>query len=284
MGGIDVSVQINKKLSRIGLWAITLLVSFVILFPLYWIFISSITPETELFSTPINYLPAHPTLDHYIQLVRDCDLDGKLFNTLFITICSISINVVICVMAAYGFCRHKSRGLSLAYSLIVFSMMIPAVVKARPLYTFFRSVNMLDTFPGLIILYTSNLIPFAIVILSNFLNGVPVSIDEAAEVDGATTMQKLFHVIIPLMRPAIATILMINFINCINDLFTPLFYANRIQTLSVAITTLPSIDGYSVPWELVSSMGWVIIFPIIIFVSIFERQIMDGIMAGGVKA
>ncbi len=187
-------------------------------------------------------------------------------------------------MAAYGFSRYKSRGLSIAYALIVFSIMIPAVVKARPLFTFFRAVGLYDTIPGLIILYTSNLIPFSMVILSNFLNDIPMSIDEAAVIDGATTFEKLVYIIIPLMKPAIATILMINFISCLNDLFTPLFYASRIQTLSVAITTLPSIDGYSIPWELVSAMGWVIILPIIIFVSIFERQIMDGIMAGGVKA
>ena len=278
------SVRASKALSRGALWLVTLIVAFIILFPLYWILISSITPENELFSSPINYLPAHPTFDHYLQLIRDCDLGGKLCNTLLITFSAMAINVTICTMAAYGFCRHNSRGLSVAYALIVFSMMIPAVVKARPLYTFFRSVGLLDTFPGLIILYTSNLIPFAMVILGNFLRGVPLSIDEAAEVDGANTMQKLVQVIIPLMRPAIATILMINFINCLNDLFTPLFYASHIQTLSVAITTLPSVDGYSIPWELVSAMGWVIIFPIIIFVSIFERQIMDGIMAGGVKA
>lgn len=278
------NAKTKKLLSKVLLWVLVVLVSFIILAPLYWIFISSITPSSELFSSPIHYIPSHPTTDHYAQLIFNCNLGGKLANTLIVTFFALLINTTICIMAAYGFCRHQSRGLSIAYALIVFSLMIPAVVKARPLYTFFRSVNLLDTYPGLVILYTSNLIPFAMVILGNFLRNVPMSIDEAAEIDGASTLQKLFSVILPLMRPAIATILMINFINCLNDLFTPLFYANRIQTLSVAITTLPSVDGYSVPWELVSAMGWVIIFPVIVFVSIFERQIMDGIMAGGVKA
>ncbi len=270
--------------SRILVWAITVVVAFIILFPLCWIFISSITPAEELFASPINYFPRHPTLAHYRQLINDCGLGSKLLNTLVVSFSSMLVNLLICLMAAYGFSRYKSRGLSIAYALIVFSIMIPAVVKARPLFTFFRVVGLYDTIPGLIILYTSNLIPFSMVILSNFLNDIPMSIDEAAVIDGATTFEKLVYIIIPLMKPAIATILMINFISCLNDLFTPLFYASRIQTLSVAITTLPSIDGYSIPWELVSAMGWVIILPIIIFVSIFERQIMDGIMAGGVKA
>ncbi len=269
---------------KVIIWVITAMVGFLILFPLFWIFTSSITPESELFKTPIDYFPDHPTLENYIRLFKDCGLTEKLVNTFTITIPAILINVLVCMMAAYGFARHDSRGLTIAYSLIVFSIMVPAVVKARPLFTFFKAVRLYDTMPGLIILYCSNLIPFSMVILCGFLKDIPVSMDEAATIDGANTFEKLMYVIIPLMRPAIATILMINFISCLNDLFTPLFYASRIQTLSVAITTLPSLDGYSIPWELVSAMGCVIIVPIIIFVSIFQRQIMDGIMAGGVKA
>jgi len=269
---------------KIFLWVILLIVSFIILFPLFWVFASSITPEEELFKSPIHYWPDHATMNNYGQLIRGCSLGSKLANTMLITVPTILINVLVCVMAAYGFARNKDKGLSIAYSLIVFSIMIPAVVKARPLFTFVRAVGLYDSIPGLIILYISNLIPFSMVILSNFMNDIPLAIDEAAEIDGVTTMQKLMYIIIPLLRPAIATIMIINFISCLNDLFTPLFYASRIQTLSVAITSLPSPDGFSVPWELVSAMGWVIIFPIIIFVSIFQRQIMEGIMAGGVKA
>lgn len=278
------NIRKNDIIYKTFIYVIMAIVSFLILFPLFWIFTSSITPDTELFKTPIDYFPNHPTLASYQKLFRDCGLLEKIINTFVITIPAISINVIVCMMAAYGFGRHDSKGLSIAYALIVFSIMVPAVVKARPLFTFFRSVHMYDTFIGLIILYCSNLIPFSMVILGGFLKDIPVSMDEAATIDGASTFQKLVYVLIPLMRPAIATILMINFISCLNDLFTPLFYASRIQTLSVAITTLPSVDGYSIPWELVSAMGCVIIVPIIIFVSIFQRQIMDGIMAGGVKA
>ena len=91
--------------------------------------------------------------------------------------------------------------------------------------------------------------------------------------------------VLPLMKPAIATVCIINFITCLNNFFTPLYYSNNIQVLSVAIVQLPLRDNmYGVPWDLVSAMGWIILLPIIIFVAVFEKQIMDGIMAGGVKA
>lgn len=278
------SYKMKKGMMKVLVWTCTIVVAAIILTPLYWIFISSITPEHELFTSPIHYIPKHPTLKHYARLFLNLDLGKKLFNTLFITGCSLTINTVICLMAAYGFNRYQSKGLAIAQLAVVFSMMVPAIVKARPLYTFMRSVGLLDTFPGLIIIYTSNLIPFTMLILGNFLTNIPITIEEAAEVDGANFRQKFFHVTLPLMKPAIATILMINFITCLNDLFTPLYYSNSIEVLSVAITTLPKEDAYSMPWELISSMGWVIVFPIIIFVCIFEKNIMDGIMAGGVKA
>jgi len=265
-------------------WFLVFVVVFIILFPLYWIFISSITPAGELFKSPIDYLPDNPTLSNFLYLIRYVGLMKKIGSTLIVIGSSLIVSTVVCIMAAYGFARYQSRGLTVALMFILFSMLIPPVVTARPLYDFMRKVNLYDTHLGLIILYSSNVIPFSVLILKNFLSDIPASIEEAAEVDGASFVQVLVYITIPLMRPAIATIVIINFITFLNNFFTPLFFANNIQVLSTAIVQLPMRESmYSVPWDLVSAMGWIIIFPIIIFISIFEKQIMSGIMAGSVK-
>lgn len=266
-------------------WMLTILVSFVILFPLFWIFISSITPAGELFSTPIDYIPDNPTLESYIFLIQNVGLPDKIFSTTIIVGLSIVISTFICIMAAYGFARYQSKWLTTAFGFILLSMLIPEVVTARPLYEFMRKVELYDTYPGLIILYMSGIIPFTVIILRGFIGEIPYSLEEAAAIDGANFFQVLFHITMPLLKPAIATVAIINFVTCLNNFFTPLFFSNDIQVLSTAITQLPLRDNmYAVPWDLVSAMGWIIIFPIIIFVAIFEKQIMDGIMAGGVKA
>jgi ABC-type glycerol-3-phosphate transport system permease component len=275
----------RRILAAAGRWTLTFIVSFMILFPLYWIFISSITPPGQLFSSPIDYTPNHPTLASYIYLVMYAGLLEKVKNTFIIIGASLILSTIICVLAGYGFCRFKSRGIKLAFAFIMASMLIPDVVTTRPLYDFIRKVGLFDTFPGLIILYISGILPFSIIVLSNFTREIPISLEEAAAIDGAGFTQILFRITIPLMKPAIATICIINFISCLNNFFTPLYYANGISVLSTAITQLPLRDNmYSVPWDLVSAMGWIIIFPIIIFVAIFERRIMDGIMAGGIKS
>jgi len=265
-------------------WAQALIVGFLILFPLWWIFVSSITPPGELFSKPIKYWPENPTLESYRYLIENADLLRKIWDTAVIVGLSIFIGMIVSVMAAFSFARFKSKGLSLAIAFLLGSMLIPDVVTARPLYDFLRYVNLYDTYTGLIILYISSIIPFSILILQNFLSDIPASIEEAALIDGCGFFQSLFYVTLPILKPAIATVCIVNFILCLNNFFTPLFYSNGISVLSTAITQLPLRDNmYAVPWDLVSAMGFIIILPIVIFVGIFQRQIMEGIMAGGVK-
>lgn len=282
---MNLSNTARERLLVCWRWVLTAVVSFVILFPLLWIFVSSITPSHELFRSPINYIPEHPTLENYAYLFRNVGLGSKVWSTVVIVFSTIIISTVVCLMAAYAFVRYRSRGLTLAFAFLLASMLIPDVVTARPLYDFMRGVNLFDTYTGLVILYISAVIPFTTIILRNNLSSIPPSIDEAAAIDGATTFQAIVHITIPLVRPAMATVCIINFITCLNNFFTPLFYANSIQVLSTAITTLPLRDNmYAVPWDLVSAMGWIIILPIIIFVAIFEKQIMGGIMSGAIKA
>ncbi len=276
---------IYRKCTVIGKWLLFLIVSFAILFPVYWIFISSITPAGELFKKPIDYLPDNPTLDSYKFLIENVGLLSKIGNTILIVGSTLVIGTVLCAMAAYGFSRFQSKWISVAFAFILATLLIPEVVTARPLYEFMKKVGLFDTYLGLILLYVSSIIPFTVLILNNFVWKIPISLEEAAAIDGANFMQRLFHIVLPLMKPAIATVCIINFINCLNNFFTPLYYSNGIQVLSVAIVQLPLRDNmYGVPWDLVSAMGWIILLPIIIFVAVFEKQIMDGIMAGGVKS
>ena len=281
----DAKYKVYRGAVAAGRWVLFAVVAFLILFPVYWIFISSITPPGELFKMPIDYLPDHPTLDSYQFLIENVGLISKIGNTVVIVGLTLVVGTLFCAMGAYAFARFQLRGIRLAFAFIVATMLIPEVVTARPLYEFMQKVHLFDTYQGLILLYVSSIIPFTVLILSNFVGEIPVSLEEAASIDGAGFVQRLFFVVLPLMKPALATVCIINFITCLNNFFTPLYYSNGIQVLSVAIVQLPLRDNmYGVPWDLVSAMGWIILLPIILFVAVFEKQIMDGIMAGGVKA
>ena len=142
-----------------GRWVLFAIVSFIILFPVYWIFISSITPSGELFKTPIDYLPDHPTLESYKFLLENVGLLSKVGNTVLIVGLTLVISTVFCAMAAYGFSRFTTKGINIAFAFIIATMLIPEVVTARPLYEFMQKVKLYDTYPGLILLYISTVIP-----------------------------------------------------------------------------------------------------------------------------
>lgn len=277
--------NVKKRLTAVLKISVILLVLFIILLPLYWIFISSITPATELFKSPIDYLPDHPTLDSYIFLFQNVRLLEKIRDTVLIVGAMIIISTTVCVFGAYAFARFHFRGISLVFGFILATMLVPDVVLARPLYIFMQKVGLFDTRPGLTVLYISAVIPFTTLVLRNFVGEIPYELEEAASIDGASFLQRIFYVVVPLMKPAIATVCIINFISGLNNFFIPLFYAQNIQVLSTTIIKLPSMNNlsYDLPWELVSATAWIILLPIILFVAVFEKQIMEGIMAGGVK-
>jgi multiple sugar transport system permease protein len=128
------------------MWMLALIVAFLILFPLWWIFISSITPSGELFSKPITYWPVNPTLESYRYLIENVGLLSKIWDTVIIVGLSILIGMIVSVTAAFSFARFKSKGLSIAIGFLLASMLIPDVVTARPLYDFLRQLHLYDTY------------------------------------------------------------------------------------------------------------------------------------------
>ncbi|MGV3240571.1 carbohydrate ABC transporter permease, partial [Streptococcus hyovaginalis] len=242
---------------RVVKWSVFL--SFFFLLFLCWIFISSKTPNVSQFQTPFVCFPKTIAVQNYQVLFIKLGIGEFAINKLLITCLSLVASIIFGTAAAYGFARYDySRGVSWGYKLLLFSALIPPVITARPLYDFMKSVQLVDTYLGLTILYPSSLLPFSVLILYNFVKQIPPSLEEAAQVDGANFLQVLFKVYFPLMKPAIATVSIINFIQCLNEFFTPLFFSYKIKVLSVGITTIPRTSNFEVPWDLISSMGWFI--------------------------
>ena len=263
---------------------VTVVLAFLILFPVFWIFTSSITEKELLFTTPVTYFPDSPTLQNYISLFREVDVGGLALNTLIVAVLAIIGSLTVSLLAAYAFARFKFRGASTAYSLLVFSAMLPVIMTLIPMFQTYRTLHLHDTHLGLVILYVSGFIPFTTMSFVTFIQQIPYSLEEAAAVDGANIRIRIFKVLFPLMRPAIATMAIINFINSMNEFMIPLVFTNvKATPLSVGLTLIPRINQYNVPWEKISALASLMLVPIIIFVVFFEKHIIDGLTAGSVK-
>lgn len=270
--------------ANIVIWGLTILITFVILLPIVWIISSSFTDKRFLYTTPVHYLPVDATLENYKLLFHVMDIGSMAMNTLAIAVISIVVTIFVSFVAGYGFVRVKFKGKDLIYSLLTFSAMLPMIITLVPLARMMVTLHLTDTIIGLSILYISSYIPFTTMIFTNAIHDVPVDLDEAAEMDGAGIWRKIFVIVLPLLKPVVATMAIIIFIWSLNEFMIPLVFSSQHAVpLSVGISMVPREIQLAIPWEKISAMGTLIIVPIIVFVTVFQRQIMEGLMAGGVK-
>ena len=265
-------------------WIPTAITLFIVILPVWWIISSSITPADRLFQTPVRYFPANPTLDNYRMLFSVVPIGSMITDTMFVTLFTILLSNIMCMMAAYGFTHTNLKIVKLAFAFLVASSFLPTMSTLIPMFQMFATLGLHDTRHGLILLYISSFSPFAIVIITTFMRQIPRSLEEAALVDGANVFVVIFRILLPVMKPAITTMSIIKFILCLNEFMIPLvFTSRRVSMISVGLTMVPRIDQFMIPWDLISALVTIIIVPIIVFVVAFEKNIMSGLMAGSVK-
>ena len=274
----------RHPLKTLGVWFAAAATVLVIIFPVWWIVLSSITPKEQLFQTPIRYFPSHPTLENYKNLFANVDVPRLIWDTVVVTAFSVTFSLIVCLLAAYGFGHARSKGIKAAYALLIGSSFLPMISTILPMFELFSRLKLCDTYFVLILLYTNSFIPFTALILVSFMRQLPGSLEEAARVDGAGVMTVIFRILLPVMKPAVTTMAIINFILCINEFMTPLiFTTSKVSVLSVGITMIPRLNQYQVPWDSISALATIMLAPIVLFVCLFEKNILSGLMAGSVK-
>jgi len=260
---------------------------FSIVFPFYWIMLSSFTPKYELFTVPPRYWFSTFTLENYQTLANSIPLTRYFVNSLFFAAGSSFISVAAAFLASYALARLQFRGANFVFIAFVMSIALPQVGGLVPLFEVFKATNLINTYHGLVILMSSLVLPFTVWILVPFLRQIPYEIEEAAIIDGARLPQLFWFIILPIMRPALATMAIINFIIAWNELVYPLVFATSgiNKTLSVGLVELavqPTAGGGR-PWDLLSALSMVMILPILLLVLLFQRMIVSGLTRGAVK-
>ncbi len=258
----------------------------IVLFPFYFIVVSSFTPRYEIFQIPPRYFPENPTLENYPNMINAIPFWQFYVNSLIFAIGSTVVSVLVSAMAGYALARLKFPGSSLVFLALVLSIALPQVALLVPIREIYNALRMNNTYHGLIILMSSLVTPFTVWIMVSFVNQIPVEIEEAAYIDGATIWQTIIRVVLPTMRPALATMLIINFIISWNELLYPLIFATRndTKTLSVGLISLGrEAMGTSRPWDLMSAMSVLMILPVLVLIIFGQRAIVSGLTRGAVK-
>ena len=251
-------------------------------FPFYWGIVASLTPEAALFREP-SLWPTHIILDHYRALFDERDFWIPIRNSVIVAGTTTLLCIAVGSLAAYALARLEFRGKTTILSLILAVTMFPQISIVSPLYLLLRALRLIDTYPGLILPYLTFAMPLAVWLLVGFFRQLPVDLEEAALVDGATRWQSFTRVILPVSVPALATTAILTFIYCWNEFLFALSFTlgpDR-QTVPVAIALFRG--QYQVPWGQILAAAVVATVPVAALVLIAQRRIVQGLTAGAVK-
>src|SRR5215207_707920 len=251
--------------------------------PLLWIFKMSIVTKTELFASPPTIIPHTPTTAEYAQIFDDPAFQQALVNSTIIA----SVTTVICLffgsLTAYAIARMRFQFKNTVMTLILAISFFPAVAIIAPLFIQYAQVGLIDTYASVIITDTVFALPLTIWLLVAFFRELPVDLEDAAKVDGATTIQAFRKVIVPLAAPGVFTTAILTFIHAWNEfLFANTFLLDpATQPVTVAIPNFATV--YTVDYGAQAAAAVVVTVPLVILVLIFQRRIVSGLTAGAVK-
>ena len=251
--------------------------------PYAWMVLTSIKPQVELATWPVQYLPRNATLEHYRVLLSRTSFGVNLLNSVVIATGAAVLGLGVAIPAAYAFSRFRfraRRGLMTGFLVI---NMFPVVLLIIPLFVLMKQLALLDTFLGVILGHSTFAIPFAIWMLTSYFNAIPQDLDEAAMIDGATRLETIRMIILPLVAPGVATAGIYIFITSWNEyLFAMMLSGQAVRTVTVALQLF--IGEFTIQWGLLTAGGTLIALPVTLLFLLVQRRLVGGLTAGAVKS
>ena len=274
-------IKFNRPQSLLA-YIILLFYSFITAVPLIVMFFNSFKDMRGIFLTPFS-LPWPPKYENYVTAWNEGSFSLYLINSIVVSVISVAAILVIASMGAYVLARYTFPFRRFLYLFFLSGLVLPARLAIIPLFLLMRDLNLLDTRLSLVLVYTASGLPFSIFLLTNFFQSIPGEIEESARIDGATPFQIYRHIMLPLLRPALATVGIFNFVNIWNDFFFPLILTSSDSKATIPLGITKFFGEYSVQWDLLFAGLNIAIIPIIILFIFASRQFMSGLTQGAIK-
>jgi ABC-type glycerol-3-phosphate transport system permease component len=278
----------RRKSRKIALNAVGVIVALVTLFPILYMISTSFKPTSEIFSLTPHLLPDHPTWSNYAQVLNGSVIGIPywtfLRNSLFVTLTAVVVSSLIALLAAIGLARFRFRFRTTYLIMLLIVQMLPQQALVIALYLDFRSLNLLDSLTGLIILYIAFALPVTIWMLRNFVAAVPRDLEEAASIDGAGPVRVFWNVLLPLVAPGLVTTSVFAFIFAWNEfVFAETFLGLDQQKYTLPIYVTYFFGKGAADWGDIMASSVLFTIPVMVFFLIVQRRLRNGMIAGAVK-
>lgn len=275
----------GRILGRVWFWLLIVFIILYTLFPFYWAVISSLKTSQELVQTPPTFWPQKITWENYQRVFENKSIMRALLNSVIVSTSVVILSLLLGTVAAYAMARLKFRGRTITLYLILSMTMFPGVAILGSLFQMMKRFHAFNTLWGLVIVYLTFALPFTIWVLTNFFRAMPGDLEEAALVDGATPMQALRQVLMPLAIPGMVTTGLLAFIEAWSEfLYARSFtLTDKAKTVQVAISELTGNQQYEVPFGVRMAAAVLVTIPLLVGVLLVQRRIVAGLTAGAVK-
>ncbi|MBS0562897.1 MAG: carbohydrate ABC transporter permease [Proteobacteria bacterium] len=272
--------RLGFALYSLGAWCVVLLVTF----PLLWMLSTAFKPNDETFALPPTLLPQHPTLEQFHRLLAETPFLTYALNSVIVGVSTTAIVIVLGVAAAYGLVRFRFPGREAVAQIVLFTYLLPAVVLLLPLYLMISRMGLANSLLGLVLAYVTVCLPFALWLLRSFIAGIPIDLEEAAMIDGASRMRAFIDVVLPQALPGIISTALFSFIMSWNEYLYALVFINvdNRKTLPPGVLTMLN-QNQNVEWALLMAASVLMTLPVLMFFSLLQKHLTSGFGAGAVK-
>ncbi|HWU00936.1 MAG TPA: carbohydrate ABC transporter permease [Terriglobales bacterium] len=289
-------IALNRICARLGLIAAVILLLIWSLGPIYWSLVTSLTAPNEMMTGTPHLWPPHVTLEHYGKLFGASSqsqgnevqsvwpqFSAALLNSVITSAAATVVTVLMAAFGAYAFVRLRFPGRDLIFMLVVATMAVPAYTVMIPLYRLMISINLIDTYLGITLIYVSAFLPLALWLMRSVYRSLPISLEEAAWLDGAGRTYTLVRIVLPLAAPGLIASAILTFLSAWGQFMVPLVFSPSLATKPLTVLIPEFVTRNYVDYGLMNAAGVIAIVPPVILVAFLNRYLVRGLMAGAGK-
>lgn len=278
------TIKPKRVLAVLGRVLILAFFMIMVLAPIYWMLNTSLKSHPEIIDAQnITYYPHTFTFDNYKQLFSMYDYGELLKNSLIVSVATGLCITFLSILGGYSLARYRFRGKSGIQIFFLITQMIPGILVIIPLYVIYSKMGIVNTRISLFIYYVIMNMPFCLITMRSFFERIPVSLEEAAAVDGCAKLQSLFKIVLPVMFPGIVAVFVFAFIGAWNELIASTIFISTKDMWTIPVGLKSLIGKYDVNWGVLMAGGVLALLPTGIMFAVMQKFVVEGLTAGAVK-
>lgn len=280
--GLNKNGKTQVRIKNIGKYLIIFIITIIFLSPMYWLIVCSLKTDSEITRLPLTFFPKKIELRNFMWVMEYLHFGQSFFNSFIVSVSATILIVIFASMSGFAFSKLHFFGKNIFYNLLIGTMIIPPAVLLLPLFFIITKVGFYDNLIGLVIPFSVTV--FGIIFMKQNISTIPDNIFESAKVDGCSEFQMFVKIVLPVMKPALVSLSIIEFINNWNSFTMPLVLLKSSSKFTIPLRLgMLSQENVAVPWSQIMAANVIVIIPVIVIFLLLQRFFVYNIMEGSIK-